>query len=66
MVSGIFANSQADRKGLQVGDSISAVNGISLESKAQFEEIISGVTRGGSIFLLVARENETFHLILNN
>ena len=66
VVSGIFANSQAERRGLQVGDAISAINGIALESKAQFKEIISGVTRGGSIFLLVIRGNETFHMILNN
>ena len=66
VVSGIFANSQAERRGLQIGDAISAINGIALESKIQFEEIISEVTRGGSIFLLVIRGKEKFHMILNN
>ena len=60
------ADSQAERKGLKVGDLILAVDGTPLENKAQIEESISRTTRGKSIFLLVVRENETFHLGLNN
>ncbi len=66
IVSDISDNSQAERKGLKIGDSISAVNGKPLRNKVQFDKIINSVTRGKPIFLLVIRENETFHLVLNN
>lgn len=66
VVSDVTADSQAERKGLQVGDLILAVNGEPLESKAQFEETVKRIIRGKSIFLLVIRENERFHLVLNN
>lgn len=66
VVSDVTADSQAERKGLKVGDLILAVNGEPLESKAQFEETVKRIIRGKSIFLLVVRENERFHLVLNN
>jgi len=66
LVSEISSGSQAEIKGLKVGDSISAVNGETLKSKTEFKEIIESLTRGKPIFLLVERGNEEIHLVLND
>jgi serine protease Do len=65
VVSEISSGSQAEIKGLKVGDSISAVNGENLENKAQFKEIIDRLSRGKPIFLLVIRDKEKIRLVLN-
>ena len=54
--------SYADSKGLQVGDQILAVNGEMVENQREFEGILSEVTKGGSIFLLVLRDGKKINL----
>ncbi|MGV7222580.1 MAG: trypsin-like peptidase domain-containing protein [Nitrospinales bacterium] len=65
IVSEVSSGSQAEIKGLKVGDSISAVNGETLNNKVEFNEIVDNLTRGKPIFLLIARGDETIRLVLN-
>jgi serine protease Do len=61
-VSTVKPGSYAETKGLQVGDQILAVNGETVENQHEFENILSGVTQGGSVFLLVLRDDKKIHL----
>jgi serine protease Do len=61
-VSAVSPGSYADAKGLQVGDQILAVNGETVENQHEFETILSGVTKGGSVFLLVLRDDKKINL----
>jgi serine protease Do len=66
VVEEIAFGSQAEIKGLKVGDSITAVNGEILKNKAQFKEIVENLTREKPIFLLVERDQEKIRFVLNN
>ena len=61
-VATVKPGSYADSKGLQVGDQILAVNGEMVENQREFEGILSEVTKGGSIFLLVLRDGKKINL----
>jgi serine protease Do len=61
-VSTVSPGSYAAAKGLQVGDQILAVNGEPVENQHEFESILSGVTKGGSVFLLVLRDDKKINL----
>jgi serine protease Do len=61
-VSIVSPGSYAAAKGLQVGDQILAVNGKTVENQHEFETILSGVAKGGSIFLLVLRDDKKINL----
>lgn len=65
-VTEVAANSLADEEGLKVGDLITAVNGRQISDKKEFEEAIKSLTQGQTVFLLVSREDELFHMVLNN
>jgi serine protease Do len=61
-VATVKPGSYAEAKGLQVGDQILAVNGETVENQHQFENILSGVNKGGSVFLLVLRDDKKINL----
>lgn len=61
-VATVQPGSYADSKGLQVDDQILAVNGEMVENQREFEGILSEVTKGGSIFLLVLRDGKKINL----
>ena len=61
-VSTVKRGSYADSKGLQVGDQILAVNGEAVENQQDFENILNQVTQGGSLFLLILRNDKKIHL----
>jgi serine protease Do len=65
-VSEISSGSQAEIKGLKVGDIISSVNGELLKGKSQFKEIVDSLTRGKPVFLLIIRGEENKNIVLNN
>ena len=56
------AGSYAESKGLMVGDHILAVNGETIENQQEFEDIFSRIKKGGSLFLLVSRNDKKIHL----
>ena len=60
----VYPDSESDKKGLEKGDIILAVNGSSIESTMHFEEIIDGISTGNAVFLLVERNQEKLHLAL--
>ena len=61
-VTDVKAGSYAESKGLMVGDQILAVNGETVESQQEFEDIFSRIKKGGSLFLLVFRNDKKIHL----
>jgi serine protease Do len=61
-VATVKSGSYADSKGMQVGDQILAVNGETVENQHEFESVLSGVTKGGSVFLLVLRDGKKINL----
>ena len=61
-VSDVNPGSYADKKGLQVGDQILAVNGETVDNKHEFENILKEVTKGGSVFLLLLRDDKKINL----
>lgn len=65
-VTEVTAHSAADDKGLKLGDLITAVNGVPVTAKKEFEETIKSLSQGQPVFLLVKREDEVFHMVLNN
>ena len=62
LVSEVTPESSAASMGLQSGDLIMAANGESVKSRHEFDRIVGGVRKGSSIFLLVWRNDEKFHL----
>lgn len=60
----VIAGSTAESKGLKSGDKILAVNGDSVMSRKHYENIIEKIQRGGSVFLLLTRNEKKFHLTL--
>jgi serine protease Do len=62
LVSQVTPDSSAASKGLQLGDLILAVNGESIKNQHEFDRIVGEVKKGSSIFLLVWRNDEKFHL----
>ncbi|MCH8208674.1 MAG: PDZ domain-containing protein, partial [Nitrospinae bacterium] len=65
-VTEVTANSLADDKGLKAGDLITAVNGIQIIDKTEFDEVIKSLSRGEPVYLLVEREDVVFHMVLND
>lgn len=61
-VATVRPGSYADSKGLQVDDQILAVNGETVGNQHEFESVLSGVTQGGSVFLLVLRDDKKINL----
>ena len=61
-VTDVKAGSYAESKGLMVGDHILAVNGETIENQQEFEDIFSRIKKGGSLFLLVSRNDKKIHL----
>ncbi|MBT5469577.1 MAG: PDZ domain-containing protein [Nitrospina sp.] len=62
LISKVEPGSYADSKGLKVGDQILAVNGENVENQHEFENILNNIKKGGSIFLLIHRNNKKIHL----
>ncbi len=61
-VSQVDEGSDALKKGLQVGDVITAVNGLPVSTVAQVNAIKEGLQVGDSLMLTVYREGKTFDL----
>ncbi|KMP10869.1 hypothetical protein UZ36_06245 [Candidatus Nitromaritima sp. SCGC AAA799-C22] len=64
IVSRIYPKSQAEKKGLRVGDRIQSVNGKSVRGTPDFKNILDAVSTGDQVHLLVVRNEEKFHLAL--
>ena len=62
IVSLVEPESYAESKGLMIGDQILAVNGEEVENQQDFENILSQIKKGGSIFLLIFRNDKKIHL----
>ena len=54
--------SYAESKGLLIGDRILSANGELIGNQQEFKDILSQVNKGGSIFLLIFRDNKKIHL----
>ena len=61
-VSHLESGGYAESKGLKLGDQILAVNGEVVANLQEFENILNKIQKGGSIFLLIFRDNKKFHL----
>ena len=61
-VSHLESGGYAESKGLKLGDQILAVNGEAVENLQEFVNILNKIQKGGSIFLLIFRDNKKFHL----
>lgn len=61
-VSELESGGYAESRGLRMGDQILAVNGEEVGNQQEFENILSQVKKGGSIFFLVFRNNKKIHL----
>lgn len=63
-ISKVFESSLAQEKGIVPGDRILAVNGEKVASTEQFDKIIEKVPTGGSVYLLLMRNEDKIHLAL--
>jgi serine protease Do len=63
-IAKVYPESESASKGLEKGDIILAVNGSSIQSAEEFDEIIDKISTGNTIFLLVERNQEKLHLAL--
>ena len=63
-VKEVVVGSVAEAKGVKPGDKILAVNGDSIMNRKQYEELIEKIHPGGSVFLLLTRNEKKFHLTL--
>lgn len=63
-VKEIIPGSAAEKKGLQAGDRILAVNGADVSNRKQYENLISKIYHGAPVFLLLSRNDKKFHLTL--
>lgn len=63
-VKEVIIGSTAETKGVKTGDKILAVNGDSILNRQQYEELIEKIQPGGSVFLLLTRNEKKFHLTL--
>ncbi len=64
VIKEVIIGSVAESKGLKPGDKILAVNGDSIMSHTQYENIIGKIQQGASVFLLLTRNEKKFHLTL--
>ena len=61
-VSKVQPGSYAESKGLMIDDRILAVNGEVIGNQQEFEDILSQIKKGDSIFLLIFRNKKKIHL----
>lgn len=61
-VTDVESGGYAESKGLKMGDQILSVNGEAVENQQEFENILSQIKKGGSIFLLIFRNDKKIHL----
>ncbi len=64
VVKDIVVGSSADKKGLEIGDRILAVNGKDVANPKQYQNIIDKIYHGEPVFFLLARKDKKFHLTL--
>ena len=62
LVTEVSPESPAATKGLQVGDLIVALNGEVVENQREFDTALRKTRERSTIFLLVWRNDEKFHL----
>ena len=62
VVTEIFPKSRSEKAGLQKGDLITAINGHSVKSSADFKNVLDDLTSNDAIFLLVSRGKESIHI----
>jgi len=64
VIKEVIIGSVAESKGLKPGDRILAVNGDSVVSHKQYDNIVGKIQRGATVFLLLTRNEKKFHLTL--
>lgn len=64
IVKEVIIGSAAESRGVKSGDKIVAVNGDTVMSRKQYENILKKVQPGGTVFLLLTRNEKKFHLTL--
>ena len=64
VIKEIILGSAAEKKGLQAGDRVLALNGEFVSSPKQYLSIISKTYQGEPVFFLLSRNDKKFHLTL--
>ncbi len=64
IIKSVLPGSSSEKRGIQSGDRILAVNGEDIISRKQYENIIDDIPTGGPVFLLLLRDEKKFHLAL--
>jgi serine protease Do len=63
-IKDIVVGSSADKKGLEIGDRILAVNGTDVSNPKQYQNIMDKIYHGQPVFFLLSRNDKKFHLTL--
>ena len=69
IIKSVLPGSSSEKKGIQSGDRILAVNGEDIISRKQYENIIDDIPTGGPVFLLLPpgmRKNFIWHFVREN